>query len=273
MSLLPPINTPITQYFAPPPPGIPSYPYYHVGNETARFVPYSGASRTDFHAGLDRSAAIGSALQAIETGIVIRSGWAVAGSDFDGGGLMLDVKIAGGMHYAFNHCNRLLVVPGQKVTRGQHIADLGSTGNITGPVVHEALFTLDALGNLFYNPLEFEAGGIHQDSSLIIAGRAPIVTHSPYPAQRRALIAAHATVNAYSPNKPNAVALQYTNPLARATGIGIDGLTTVRWSDGSHTVPIGTFLQVSGRNTGGGPFLHDLLLLKGQVKAADGKPW
>ena len=47
----------------------------------------------------------------------------------------------------YAHCNSLYVKQGDKVTQGQEIAEVGSTGNSTGPHLH----------------YEFQVNGVHVD--------------------------------------------------------------------------------------------------------------
>jgi murein DD-endopeptidase MepM/ murein hydrolase activator NlpD len=36
----------------------------------------------------------------------------------------------------YAHCNKVYVKEGDKVTQGQEIAEVGATGNVTGPHLH-----------------------------------------------------------------------------------------------------------------------------------------
>lgn len=40
------------------------------------------------------------------------------------------------MSIIYAHCNNLYVKQGDKITQGQEIAEVGSTGNSTGPHLH-----------------------------------------------------------------------------------------------------------------------------------------
>lgn len=50
------------------------------------------------------------------------------------GGTM--IQLDGGYWHRFLHLNTVHVRVGQRVTEGQHIADSGATGNVTGPHLH-----------------------------------------------------------------------------------------------------------------------------------------
>ena len=45
----------------------------------------------------------------------------------------------------YAHCNKIYVNEGDKVTQGQEIAEVGATGNVTGPHLH---FEIKRNGNL-----------------------------------------------------------------------------------------------------------------------------
>lgn len=90
-----------------------------------RNCPFHGR---EFHAALDiGGASTGSAIVASAKGKVIQAGW-------NGGfGNSVIIDHGGGLMTQYNHCSAVLVSVGEKVSRGQTIAELGSTGFSTGP--------------------------------------------------------------------------------------------------------------------------------------------
>ena len=50
-------------------------------------------------------------------------------------GKHLKIQI-GDVSIIYAHCNQLYVKQGDKITQGQEIAEVGSTGNSTGPHLH-----------------------------------------------------------------------------------------------------------------------------------------
>lgn len=83
-----------------------------------------------FHAGIDIGAGYGSAIVAAESGTVIT---ATYGSGY---GKYVVVSHGSGITTLYAHCSSLLVNVGDKVTRGQTIAKVGSTGVSTGNHLH-----------------------------------------------------------------------------------------------------------------------------------------
>jgi len=81
--------------------------------------------------GINIEAPRGSTIQAAENGVV-----AYAGNELRGFGNLLLVKHADGYVTAYAHADELLVKRGDKVTRGQAIALVGSTGSVTSPQLH-----------------------------------------------------------------------------------------------------------------------------------------
>lgn len=85
---------------------------------------------TDFHTGIDISAPGGTRINAAEAGVVRFAGWGV------GWGNWIIIDHADGYSTMYAHNTRNHVREGQRVTRGQHIADVGSTGRSTGNHLH-----------------------------------------------------------------------------------------------------------------------------------------
>lgn len=82
------------------------------------------------HQGLDIAANIGTPIYAALDGTVTYSGWAT------GYGNLVKLKHDGGVETYYGHCSKLLVAVGDTVKKGEKIAEVGSTGNSTGPHVH-----------------------------------------------------------------------------------------------------------------------------------------
>ncbi len=80
------------------------------------------------HWGIDVAAPKGSSVVAPASGTIV-----LAEKDlyFSGGTLVLDH--GGGLSSSFLHLSKLVVKPGQQVSQGQKIAEIGSTGRSTGP--------------------------------------------------------------------------------------------------------------------------------------------
>lgn len=82
------------------------------------------------HAGIDIGAGSGSAIYAADGGTVSLSG-------VNGGyGKCIIIDHGGGLQTLYGHCSVLLVSSGAKVSKGQTIAKVGATGNVTGPHLH-----------------------------------------------------------------------------------------------------------------------------------------
>jgi len=87
------------------------------------------------HEGIDVACPVGTDILAPCDGTVVKVGQ-VWGAAFGQNSVLL--KVAGG-HLLFAHCSKALVKVGQKVTKGQHIAEVGKDGNVTGPHLHMEL--------------------------------------------------------------------------------------------------------------------------------------
>jgi len=94
----------------------------------SRFHPILHYSRP--HEGIDVSAPMGAPIVAPAGGVVQRVTWET------GYGNVLEIDHGDGIITKYAHCSKIVVRPGQKVKRGQTIANVGSTGLSTGPHVH-----------------------------------------------------------------------------------------------------------------------------------------
>ena len=85
---------------------------------------------TRLHAGVDFGAPVGSTIHAAADGVVISA------RQMRGYGNVVIIDHGGGISTVYAHCSRFMVGAGQRVTRGQPIAAVGSTGLSTGPHLH-----------------------------------------------------------------------------------------------------------------------------------------
>ena len=97
------------------------------------------------HSSIDIGADSGEAIYAAADGTVIFSG------TLGGYGNYIKIDHGGGVETAYGHCSSLSVGEGEKVSRGQLIAYVGSTGNSTGPHQH---FEVKVNGE-FRDPLDY----------------------------------------------------------------------------------------------------------------------
>ena len=109
----------------------------------SRTNPVTG--RTENHAGIDVPAPAGSRINAAADGIVRFAGWS------GGWGNMIIIDHGGGYSTVYAHNSRNRVSQGQQVTRGQHIADVGTTGQSTGNHLHFEV----RRNNVAVNPMNY----------------------------------------------------------------------------------------------------------------------
>ncbi len=93
-----------------------------------RKAPKAGAST--YHKGIDMAASMGTPIYAGESGTVTSASY--SGS----GGNMIVINHGNGIQTYYMHCSKMYVHAGQKVSRGENIGAVGSTGNSTGPHLH-----------------------------------------------------------------------------------------------------------------------------------------
>jgi murein DD-endopeptidase MepM/ murein hydrolase activator NlpD len=97
------------------------------------------------HEGIDIGCAYGAPNRAAAAGTVIYSGW------LGGYGNLVVVDHGNGLSTAYAHASMLLVSVGQRVSQGETVSLVGSTGNSSGPHLHfEVRVNGQAVDPLFY---------------------------------------------------------------------------------------------------------------------------
>lgn len=94
-------------------------------------LPVKGTITTRFsaaHPGIDIAGPAGTSVRAIARGTVVWAGWKT-----NGGGYVVVVEHPDGMTSTYNHNRRVSVRVGQVVDAGDQVAEVGATGNATGP--------------------------------------------------------------------------------------------------------------------------------------------
>lgn len=86
--------------------------------------------RNHTHKGLDIAATIGTPIKAVADGKVTYSG------TMGGYGKLIIIDHGNGIETYYGHCSKLYAKVGEQVTAGDLIAEVGNTGNSTGPHLH-----------------------------------------------------------------------------------------------------------------------------------------
>lgn len=100
------------------------------GTITSRYGYRNIFGGTSFHGGVDIAKSYGTDVVAADGGVVIYAGW--MGSY----GYLVQIDHQNGYVTYYGHNSSLLVSVGDKVYKGQHIAEMGSTGRSTGNHCH-----------------------------------------------------------------------------------------------------------------------------------------
>lgn len=103
------------------------------------------SSRPSFHYGLDMAGETGDIVRASLRGTVIRA------SSQGGHGQRIVLRHPWGYTTSYSHLSKIFVRPGDPISQGQPIGEIGSTGRATGPHLH---FELHHNGN-HLDPLNF----------------------------------------------------------------------------------------------------------------------
>ena len=102
----------------------------------ARITSYFGwrvhpiLKKRKYHSGLDLAVVYGTPIKAADNGVIIFSG---RNGDY---GNMIAIDHGSNISTVYGHCSVLIAKVGQKVTKGDVIAKVGSTGLSTGPHLH-----------------------------------------------------------------------------------------------------------------------------------------
>jgi murein DD-endopeptidase MepM/ murein hydrolase activator NlpD len=127
---------------------------YNASGFGWRLDPFTG--RSAFHEGIDFASPNGTPIVAAAGGVVI------AAEYHPQYGNMLQIDHGNDIVSRYAHASRLWVKTGDIVKRGQHIADIGSTGRSTGSHLH---FEVHVKG-VPQNPHKFLAAGMDQARQL-----------------------------------------------------------------------------------------------------------
>ncbi|MDE0969759.1 MAG: DUF5930 domain-containing protein [Octadecabacter sp.] len=95
-----------------------------------RFTSGFGSRWGRMHNGTDFAAPTGTEIYAPADGVVTFAGWS------SGYGRLVKVQHAFGIETRYAHQNRIRVVVGQRLSRGDQIGDIGNSGRSTGPHLH-----------------------------------------------------------------------------------------------------------------------------------------
>jgi|SRR5690625_2720830 len=113
---------------APPPRSGGRFLWPLQGEQVANFGPQGDGRHND---GINIAAPRGTQVVAAENGVV-----AYAGNELRGFGNLLLIKHSDDWITAYAHNDRLLISAGESVTRGQPIAEVGSSGSVSKPQLH-----------------------------------------------------------------------------------------------------------------------------------------
>lgn len=107
---------------------VPSGAYRQTSGFGSRRDPFTRARR--MHSGLDFAGASGTRIAATADGVVTKAGWS------RGYGRLVEVEHAGGFTTRYAHLRSIDVERGQRVSRGDRLGGMGSSGRSTGTHLH-----------------------------------------------------------------------------------------------------------------------------------------
>jgi murein DD-endopeptidase MepM/ murein hydrolase activator NlpD len=132
---------------------------YNASSFGWRLDPFSG--RKTFHEGIDFAASAGTPIVAAAGGVVI------AAEYHHQYGNMVEIDHGNDIVTRYAHALRLHTRVGDIVRRGQHIADIGSTGRSTGPHLHFEVL----VKRVPQDPHKFLVAGANQAKLAALASR------------------------------------------------------------------------------------------------------
>jgi len=124
---------------------IEKYPFYHPVQTANRFTSGYGPRWGRMHNGTDFAAPHGTPIRSTADGIVTYVGWQSAY------GRLIKIKHDFGIETRYAHLSKFRVKKGQRVSRGQHIGDMGNTGRSTGTHLHYEI----RIGGKAINPMKY----------------------------------------------------------------------------------------------------------------------
>jgi murein DD-endopeptidase MepM/ murein hydrolase activator NlpD len=110
-----------------------------------RFTSGFGRRWGRLHAGTDFAGAYGSPIYATADGVVVHAGWE------SGYGRLVEIRHDFGLRTRYAHLSDIDVKVGQRVSRGDHIGDMGNSGNSTGTHLHYEV----RVGDTPVNPMTY----------------------------------------------------------------------------------------------------------------------
>jgi murein DD-endopeptidase MepM/ murein hydrolase activator NlpD len=128
---------------------------YNASGFGWRIDPFTG--RSAFHEGIDFPSPIGTPIVAAAGGVVI------AAEYHHEYGNMLEIDHGNDIVTRYGHTSKLLVKVGDIVRRGQHVADIGSTGRSTGAHLHFEVL----VKGIQQDPHKFLSAGAEQARILV----------------------------------------------------------------------------------------------------------
>ncbi|WP_330297887.1 M23 family metallopeptidase [Streptomyces sp. NBC_00503] len=112
-----------------------------------------GAMWSHKHSGQDFAVPVGTVVDAVSAGTVVKAG-PNGGGDGPAYGNAVVIKHANNTYSQYAHLSKIQVKIGQKVSMGQQIALSGNTGNSSGPHLHFEIRTTPNYGSAV-NPVAF----------------------------------------------------------------------------------------------------------------------